>query len=138
MCLNKLAAVWLTSAQYKFCYSAILHAAKVYQDGSRQLRQKLMEERARQANSNSGSPVKALKTSREEHVWLHRGISAKEAEVLLTKNTNSQTNDGKFLVREVQSSPPKFQLSVIFDKAIHNFTLQRERGTCRRGRFAAC
>ena len=30
--------------QYRFCYSAILHAARLYQDGSRQLRRKMSAE----------------------------------------------------------------------------------------------
>ncbi|CAN0210315.1 unnamed protein product [Lampetra planeri] len=56
------------------------------------------------------------------HPWFHGRISRAKAEELLA----SQRNDGAFLVRESESSPGDFSLSVKFGNDVQHFKVLRD------------
>jgi growth factor receptor-binding protein 2 len=56
------------------------------------------------------------------HPWFHENINKKQAEDLL----RSQPENGAFLIRESESSPGDFSLSVKFDDAVQHFKVLRD------------
>lgn len=128
-----------TVEQYRFCYQAILHAARLYQDGSRQLRRKQSDGASVSAAAIVAAkvavpslPVSAAATPRasvstssaegQDPVWLHDDdLSNVDVERMLTQ----PYVDGRFLVRRVANSRDRFQLSVCHDRTIHHLPIGR-------------
>lgn len=86
-----------TAAQYKFCFYAILHAARLYQDGSRKLRERSMEK----AKDESGST--------EVPVWVFPDFTRDAA----SKRLQARNKPGMFLVRPVSGASQNFHLSLM-------------------------
>eukprot|EP00052_Salpingoeca_macrocollata_P028797 m.282783 g.282783 ORF g.282783 m.282783 type:complete len:1739 (+) comp22900_c8_seq6:352-5568(+) len=145
-----------TVDQYKFCYTAILHAAKLYQDGSRQLRKKMSEKKGSKTDVG-GSPKKdagavpvraapavpaaatAVTAPAPESPRSSLGdpspLPSDEPVWLHTGLDRHEVEgllkegrpaNGRFLVLKAPGSSDRYHISVYVDREIHHFYVQRD------------